>query len=141
MNEYSMIWYVPSMAVLFAAGGTWWKVLRRFGCPLVTYLALGLTLGFTNWWLVASCVALSVTLHMGYGGGTSNLIRFIVFTSYTLCALFIGWSLWMIVVPFILMGFFFLSNFKFGETHFVWKLWEMTAGALIAFNYAVLHLW
>jgi hypothetical protein len=162
--ELYMVFLAPICALLFALGGTQisttikgQKWLRRFVLPAI----LGLAVGFAiTWWqgLLVGCLACA-SLHQGYGDRASWLKRTLIFLSYGLISLPIGWSLWNIFTPIIAMSLFVLCNLKvdirdydpshihlkFGDV-FVWKFFELSMGFLIGFQVAYIlaghgHIW
>ena len=123
---------------LYALGGTGgWKLAsklwRRAGIP--AFLALSLHfLGVEHTIIALSCITLSVGLCMGYGDSKRWSYRAIVFSTYAISTLFIGFSAWVLISPIASIILFYLSR-KLFQNHFVWKICEFLFGAMIGVSY------
>lgn len=137
MTEWLMILAMGFGGMMFAAGGTGPKFVRRYIMPL----ALGAVAFFGGiiWWRALSYSLTQLgTLHMGYGQSLPYWRKMITAIAYVLPTLFIGFSPWQIIAPlgFILM--FILSNWKPTANIFVWKIVEFFTGAL--YGAVIAHL-
>ena len=137
MGEWTYIWFVPLSAMLFAIGGTGYKWVRRYVLPVLLVAAM-LTLCGVVWWKGLLAMALLCgTLHLPYGDSIpTEILKFLVFSSYFIALLPLGITAWMIFSPIILFFMWSASNQPWGEKIVVWKIWELTAGFLIGITIA-----
>jgi uncharacterized integral membrane protein len=136
MNEWLMILCVTVSAALFASGGTdipgigGQKWLRRYVLP--AFLAFICVLSGVKWWVSLGYGLLMIPLLCaGYGDRAGYFKRVLIFVSYGLPSLLIGFSVWIIITPVLLTLLFIGSNTKQVASQFVWKMWELMAGVLI----------
>ena len=139
MNEiYQMIMILGS-ATLFRLGGYRWKVLRRFGIPILFAIILALN-GYT--WHLLALLPLAGVLCMGYGDKDSPpyWVKFLIACGYTAPSLAFGLSWWQLIFPFIFIFMFWASNFKPLERTFVWGVCEIIMGILLGIAYSVFQI-
>jgi hypothetical protein len=130
MNEWLMIACMGFGGVLFAAGGTGYKWLRRFVLPIL----LGGIAVFSGilWYLcLGYALTQAITLCLPYGERTPYWLKALVFISYALPSLFFGFSYWQLILPVVCFGCFCLSNWKPTANTFFWKACEFIMGATI----------
>jgi hypothetical protein len=131
--------YITLMALggsLFALGGTGgWsyvsKSWRRYGLPLA-FTGLLILLGVGYWRVLGSMSLLSAALHLGYGIRKPYWYKTLVGLSYVLPSLFFGFTWWTFLTPIGFIVLFALSNWRYTQRDFVWKVVEFMTGAFIA---------
>ena len=137
MNEWLQIVVMAVSGVLFSGGGTdipgigGQKWLRRFVLPL--FMGLICVLNGVSWWqsiILASCLCISLSL--GYGSSTPYWRKALVFLTYGLSFLVIGWSAWVVLTPLICFSLFCLSNWKPMAKWFWWKQVEFFYGLFLS---------
>lgn len=142
--EWLMIAYVVFGAFLFAAGGTQisskiggQKWIRRFLLPfifgIITYFG-----GFIWWKALGVCLGYILVFHFGYGEKKPWWYRLLIGVSYSLPSLFLGITLWQILIPIIFIGMFLLSNWRKTAKEFPWKVCEASYGGIIGITLATL---
>ena len=152
MNSWIIEWVWIAVMIwcgaLFAAGGTHiegpggQKWLRRYLLPIGLAI-LAYFLGLV-WWKCLVFLALSIaSLSAGYGTNSPYWKKILVFTSYGLPSLVIGFSWWVVITPVLLTLGFMASNWKPLASTVFWKSWEFLAGVLVAFCYigAMINQW
>lgn len=137
MNEWLMILTMIVGGGLFAAGGTdipkigGQKWLRRFLIPSVFFIFM-----FASqilWWKAALvAVGLCVAFHLPYGERSSYFVKSITAICFVAPTLFLGFSIWQIIVPVMFIGMFYCSNNKYLSRYFPWKVVEFSVGTGIA---------
>jgi hypothetical protein len=137
INEWLQIIVMAVGGVLFAAGGTdipgigGQKWLRRIVLPL--FFAFICVLSHVVWW---KCVLLGsflfVALSLGYGSRTPYWKKALVFSTYGLSFLVIGWSIWVVLTPVLCFSLFCLSNWKPVAQWFWWKQIEFFYGLFLS---------
>ena len=135
MKEFLYIGMMTAGVLLFALGGTGFKWARRFVFPGVMAVLLYFHGGVFPLMILSSCLLLAFILCMGYGESKTWLYRGLVFASYALPSLLIGWSYWAGILVVGTIGMFALSNFKPTEISFPWKLVEGGYGFLISASF------
>ena len=134
MNEYLMIVIMAYCGIMFAVGGTCWKPARRYGIPL--FLAIIAYYSHVSWWqCLGMAISLIVALSSGYGSGSAYIKKALVFLSYGLSFLWLGWSLWVVLMPVMCLSIFALSNWKYTTSDFFWKGCEFMYGVLIGITF------
>lgn len=122
---------------LFAIGGTGWKPARRF---ILTGI-LGVIAYFSGF-PVLSCVLYSitqtVTFTLPYGERTPYWGKALVFISYAIPSMILGFTIWQIITPVVCFLLFVLSNHKLTRKHFPWKVCEFIMGSLVAVTVSTL---
>jgi hypothetical protein len=134
VNEWMQILVMASCGALFAIGGTGWKPARRYGIP-VLLLVIALISGVLWWKSVLMALSLVIALSLGYGDKTAYWLKAIVFATYGLSFLWIGWSLWVVLTPVLCFSLFCLSNWKITSKDFFWKACEFIYGTLIGITF------
>lgn len=138
MSEWQMIALVAGNTALFALGGTYSKIYRRYLLPVWTIIWLPM---LWPWPLIGVIVTLSAVLHLGYGERTSWPVKLAVFASYAAPAAFLSWPVALIggVLLACWLGTYMALSHRYQwMTH---KLFELLAGFLQAsvLVVAVLH--
>lgn len=147
MNEWLMILCMIWAGGLFSAGGTdipgigGQKWLRRYLLP-AGLAVLAFFIGL-SWWKCLLYFFVSMTLSAGYGERTPMWQKTLVFASYAMPSLLIGFSWWVVITPATLAILFAASNWKPMASTVFWKSWEFLAGVFIALCYigAFLNRW
>lgn len=134
MNELMMIISMTGSLLLFLIGGTWWKPARRYGIP-VLFITIGILSGVMWWKALAMALTICVALSAGYGENSPYWKKALVFSGYGISFLWIGWSAWIIITPFLCLLMFWLSNNKKTSTTFAWKIVEGIMGLLLAITF------
>ena len=133
MNEYAIIVYMVSAGTLFAVGGTWKKLVRRFGLPIATAVFLAF-LPIPIWKVLLSSGLLCVALHLGYGETKPYWYKGLVAVAYVLPSLVLGFTVWQVITPLVFVGMFYFSNHYF-KADFPWKVVEFITGVCIAVTF------
>ena len=123
--------------ICFAVGGTGIKYVRRFILPALLAL-IALLSGFAWQACLGYAVAQSVTLCLPYGSKTPYWLKFLVFMSYALPSLLLGFTYWQIILPLVCFGAFALSNWKVTAETFAWKIVEFVIGTILGTTIASL---
>ncbi len=131
MNEWLMILMMALGGSGFAIGGTGPKYVRRFILP-ITFGALAFWAGIEWWRCVGLGVGLCTAFHLGYGERTSYPMKFLTACSFILPTFFLGFSLWQVFTPLAFIGMFWLSNNRYWDRLFPWKIVEFLTGTFIA---------
>lgn len=121
--------------VLFAAGGTGFKWMRRFLLP-VLLAGIALISGVPAWSCLGLAFGLIVVLCLPYGSGTPYWLKLLVFMAYPLPSLFIGFTWWQPICAIVCFGCFCLSNWKPTAETFFWKCVEFILGLMIGLTVA-----
>lgn len=119
----------------FSFGGTGWKPARRFIMPVLLGL-ICLFAGFSWWQSLGLSVTLSIVLHLGYGEKSPYWKKSLIFASYGLATLWLGFSVWQIITPIGCLLLFLGSNTKWSSNAFLWKICEFLMGSLIGITIA-----
>jgi hypothetical protein len=136
-KEFLMIASMAVGGLGFSIGGTGPKWVRRYVMPLL----LGVICFFAGlvWWrCLGMALSLSPVLHLGYGEKISYWRKALIFASYSLTTLWLGLSVWQILLPCLALLLFLLSNQKWSSSTFVWKICEFIIGSLIGITIASL---
>lgn len=141
-KELLMLMAMSISGTLFALGGTeispkikGQKWLRRYLLPvllgIVAYIG-GKSLQNSLYF----ATSLSVSLHLPYGERTPYWIKTIVFISIFSSSLWLGFTLWQIISPILVIILFKISNAKWGQNIIFWKAWEFITGSLVGITVA-----
>jgi len=137
MVEWLMIAAMAGSGAMFAIGGTGPKFVRRFILPV--YLGVIALLSHIIWWkCLGLALPLVAALSLGYGEKKPYWYKGLVFISYVLPTLFLGFTWWQIITPPLCLLMFRLSNWKPTSHIFRWKICEFAMGALIGITVASL---
>jgi len=129
-SEMSMIVCMGSGVILFALGGTGYKWMRRFVLPAILAL-MCLIQGF-GWQVCLGYACLqSLTLCLPYGSRTPYWVKALVFISYALPSMLLGFTIWQIFLAIGCFGLFVLSNWDKSAESFPWKICEAGMGGLL----------
>jgi hypothetical protein len=144
MPELNLIIIPVVSSLLFMLGGYRWKYLRRYVLPIL--LGSACLINGVIWWRAAILMAtLMVGTSLPYGDSLQKLLkweplvwlaRFFVLSTYTIGAIAIGWSPWIVITPVIGIIMFYISRQKWGEKLVPWKLFEGIMGYLVGFTVA-----
>lgn len=99
--ETAWVFLPPLGAMLWSAGGTWWKPLRRWGYPLLLVGVLA-ALGTIWWRWLLTAISTSAAAHLGYGEASSWRKRWLV-------GLALACSSWPLAVGSPIMSWYTLS--------------------------------
>jgi hypothetical protein len=136
-RELLMISAMTSGGLLGSLGGYRWKWLRRFVLP--TILAVLALLGGVLWWkCLILCLGLMAAFCLPYGERTPYWGKFLVGCAFVLPTAVMGFSWWQVFTPIIFIAMFFMSNWKFTEKIFRWKIIEFITFALVGVTVASL---
>ena len=80
-------------------------------------------------------ISLSAALHLGYGSRTPYWLKAVVFSTYGISFLWLGWSNWIWMTPLLCFGIFCLSNWKPMANTFFWKACEFLYGVFIGITF------
>ena len=132
-KELLQILMMTSGAFLFALGGLHNKFWRRFVLPAIFCVLLGL---YNGQWIKDSVAMalLCIFFHLPYGERTPYWGKALVGLSWLIPSIIVlgRFSLWQPLIPIIWIIMFRLSNWKYTEKDFTWKVVEVTIGLLIA---------
>lgn len=139
----AMILIVTS-AVLFRLGGMGTKPFkkgwRRFILPLFLGLMGVIAIGFKIE-LVYAVIGSAISFSLPYGSKTPYWMKCITASTFTLPLLFLGFSIWIIIVPILFITLFILSNNKLTANEFGHPIVEIATGLGIGICWArILHL-
>lgn len=129
-KELLMILSYTLGAGLFALGGWKWKFLRREILPIAFGILL-LLAGYPLWKCLLFMPLQDLAFRLPYGEDTPYPIKTLIGISYILPSLLFSFTIWQIVVPFVFIGYFILSNWKKTSNEFSWKICEGTYGFLL----------
>ena len=140
MTELNMIITMALSSVLFALGGTeipkfgrGFKICRRYLLP--AFLAFICVLSHVSWWQALGYgLSAIVALSLGYGSSSPYWKKVLVFSSYGLVSLWVGFSWWVVATPIIATSLFFFSNWKPTASSFFWKSAEFLYGSLVGIS-------
>lgn len=120
-------------ALLWRLGGYRWKWLRRFVLPACLTL---LTFAKKRKWVsLITFPILVLAFSLGYGETKPYWQKFIVGFTWIMPALFLNFSWLLLLIPFIWVGLFKLSNTKYWSNIFRWFVVELIVGGLIGLGY------
>lgn len=144
-----LIWFLaPISSILWMAGGTWKKAIRRIGVPAAIVFSTVLYFGL-SWWQLPLALSLFgvTTLPFTLKGDSIHDYWFnwvwiwiagfifglpVVFTSL-ICSAFSLQVLLLCLIPMFVQGIFgTLSNIKETSKWFPWKLCECMIGLSVA---------
>ncbi len=131
MNEWLMILSMALGGIGFAVGGTGPKWVRRYILP-VALGAICYFAGLDLWKVGCLSLGLSIAFHLPYGSKSPYWMKAITATCFILPTMFIGFSLWQLFTPLAFLGMFWLSNNRYWDRLFPWKIVEFLTGTFIA---------
>lgn len=125
--------------ILFRLGGMglppFKKGWRRFILPLflgiMGCIAIGLKIE-----LLYALIGSAISFSLPYGSKTPYWLKCIVASTFTLPILFIGFTIWIIIVPVLFIALFLLSNNKISANEFGWAIVEILTGTGIGIAWA-----
>jgi hypothetical protein len=120
--------------LLYSLGGMFWKPLRRFGIPLF-YLGVALIYHLYSINILLMCLALCVALHLGYGDHSNWFMRVIYALAIALPSLIIRYNFWVVVLPIVFLGTYYLSNSKWRDL-FNWRVSEFLVSVVMGILYS-----
>lgn len=119
-----------SSGILYSLGGLIWKPFRRYGIPLL-YTIISTINGTYDLKVFLATLALCGALHLGYGTSSNWLLRILYALAISLPALIIKFNFWMIVLPIVFLGTFYLSNKPKWQYIFNWRICEALVGIVM----------
>src|ERR1044072_2309155 len=137
MNEWLMILTMALGGILFPAGGTdipkigGQKWLRRF-ILAAAFGGLAYWAGIVWWRDLILGIGLCIAFHLPYGSRSSYLIKTLTAICFVLPTFALGFNLWQVFTPAAFLGMFWLSNSRYWNRLFSWKIVEFLTGSYIA---------
>jgi len=130
MTENLILITIIFTILLYSLGGMFWKPLRRYGIPLL-YTIISTINGTYNLNVFLATLVLCGALHLGYGQNSNWFMKIIYALAISLPSLIIKFNFWMIILPIVFLGTFYLSNKPKWQYIFNWRICEaLTSGVL-----------
>lgn len=144
MTEILGLIIIIGSALLFRMGGMgllpFRKGWRRFILPIFLGI-IGIIATNHKVELVFAVICSVIAFSLPYGQKTPYWLKCIVATTFTLPTLFLGFTIWVIIVPILFITLFILSNNKITANEFGHAIVEILTGVGIGITWArVLHL-
>ena len=121
-------------AILWRVGGWVWKPARRY------FLAAALTYGAwrkeKKWKVFLLFPLLIGAFSLGYGDDHPYWYKFLVGIAWILPAIILLGHWWTLIIPFIWVALFWLSNQEKTKRIFLWWWIELLTGGLVGLSYA-----
>ena len=135
---------IITSGVLFRLGGMGFppfkKGWRRFILPIFLGI-IGIMASQHKIELLCAVIGSGVAFSLPYGSKTPYWLKCIVAVTFTLPVLFLGFTIWIIIVPILFITLFILSNWKKTQGEFGHAITEILTGIGIGITWArVLHL-
>ena len=123
MTEINILITIFGTGILYSLGGMIWKPLRRYGIPLL-YTFISTINGTYNLNIFLATLVLCGVLHLGYGSNSNWFMKIIYALAISLPALIIKFNFWMLILPIVFLGTFYLSNKPKWQYIFNWRISE-----------------
>ena len=130
MTETNILITIVLTILLYSVGGMFWKPLRRYGIPLL-YTVISTMNGTYNLQVFLATLVLCGTLHLGYGSNSNWFMKVIYALAISLPALIIKFNFWMIILPIVFLGTFYLSNKPKWQYVFNWRICEALSSVFL----------
>jgi hypothetical protein len=130
MTEPYILAIILGTIFLYSLGGMLWKPARRYGIPLF-FLGVSLISGSFTIKILGGILALCVALHLGYGQNSNWLMKIACALAISLPVLIIRFNFWIIILPIVFLGTFYLSNRPKWQYIFNWRICEALVGAIL----------
>jgi len=140
MNEWLMIALMVTSVACFAIGGTGYRFVKFTIMPLL----FGIIMYFSHvlWW---HCLGMAVTMGGAITFGIGEKVpwwrKIIVVGGWSFSTLWIGWSVWQVIAPILILLFYFLSNNRITSRFFPWKICEASFGFWLACILCTINYW
>ncbi len=130
---------IVTSGALFRLGGMGFppfkKGWRRFILPIFLGI-MGVMASQYKIELLYAVIGSGVSFSLPYGSKTPYWLKCIVAATFTLPVLFIGFTIWVIIVPALFITLFILSNWKKTASEFGWPIVEILTGCGIGICWA-----
>ena len=130
MTETNILITIFGTGILYSIGGMLWKPARRYGIPLL-YTIISTMNGTYNLNVFLATLILCGVLHLPYGQNSNWLMKILYALAISLPALIIKFNFWMIILPIIFLGTFYLSNKPKWQYVFNWRICEALTSAFL----------
>lgn len=130
MTETNILITIILTMILYSAGGMFWKPARRYGIPLL-YTVISTINGSYNLNVFLATIILCIALHLGYGESSNWFMKVIYALAITLPSLIIKFNFWMIILPIVFLGTFYLSNKPKWQYVFNWRICEALVSGIL----------
>ena len=139
MTEILGMILIIGSALFFRMGGMgllpFRKGWRRFILPIF-FGIIGIIATKFQIELLYAVIGSAIAFSLPYGSKTPYWLKCIVATTFTLPTLFIGFTIWVIIVPILFITLFLLSNNKITANEFGHAIVEILTGAGIGICWA-----
>lgn len=135
MTENLILTIIILTPLLYSLGGMVWKPLRRYGIPLL-FLGASLVTGSISLKVIGAILLTCGALHLGYGSNSNWFMKIIYALAISLPALLIKFNFWMIILPIVFLGTFYLSNKPKWQYVFNWRICEALNGIVLGILYS-----
>lgn len=130
MTETNILITIFGTGILYSLGGMIWKPLRRYGIPLL-FTIISTINGSYNLNVFLATIALCGALHLPYGEKHNWFMKIIYALAISLPALIIKFNFWVVILPIVFLGTFYLSNRPKWQYIFNWRICEALSGTVL----------
>ena len=130
MTENNILIIIIGTIALYSLGGMFFKPIRRYGIPIL-YTIISVINGSYNLNVFLATLVLCGALHLGYGSNSNWFMRVLYALVISLPALIIRFNFWMIILPIVFLGTFYLSNKPKWQYIFNWRISEALSSVFL----------
>jgi len=134
MNENLILITIIFTCLFYSLGGLgtppFKKGWRRYGIPLL-YTIISIINGSYNFNVFLATIILCIALHLGYGENSNWFMKVVYALAISLPVLIIKFNFWMIILPVIFLGTFYLSNKPKWQYIFNWRICEALSSGIL----------